>query len=158
MAIINRMKISAREANNRSSLTRPLVRTLVLLSVAALTLLACFLRAQEPAKLGAQATTSVRMEFAAIPPGEFMMGCSTGDQQCAADENPRSPHRTHPATRLRSHPPVRVPNEYTARGKSGACPRTPRRQLGTRSDLSIGKSRHYRLALPPLQRRDAHWP
>jgi serine/threonine-protein kinase len=29
------------------------------------------------------------MEFAAIPPGEFMMGCSTGDQQCAADENPR---------------------------------------------------------------------
>jgi formylglycine-generating enzyme required for sulfatase activity len=89
MAIIDRMKISAAEANNLSFLMRPLVRTLVLLSVAVLTLLGCFLRAQESAKLGSLATTAVRMEFAAIPPGEFMMGCSTGDQQCADDEDPR---------------------------------------------------------------------
>jgi formylglycine-generating enzyme required for sulfatase activity len=31
------------------------------------------------------------MEFVRIQPGEFMMGCSTGDNQCRDDENP--PHR-----------------------------------------------------------------
>lgn len=29
------------------------------------------------------------MEFVKIAPGEFMMGCSQGDQQCDPDENPR---------------------------------------------------------------------
>ncbi|HEY6345661.1 MAG TPA: SUMF1/EgtB/PvdO family nonheme iron enzyme [Bryobacteraceae bacterium] len=93
MAIIDDMEISAAEANhrfsNRFSMTRPLVRTLVLLSVPALTLLVCLLHAQEPARRAAQARPAAGIEFVAIPPGEFMMGCSTGDQQCAADENPR---------------------------------------------------------------------
>jgi formylglycine-generating enzyme required for sulfatase activity len=94
MAIIDGMEISAAEANNRFSLVslataRPLVRALVLLSVPALTFLVCLLRAQEPAQRAASARPAAGMEFVAIPPGEFMMGCSTGDQQCAADENPR---------------------------------------------------------------------
>jgi formylglycine-generating enzyme required for sulfatase activity len=32
---------------------------------------------------------AVGMEFVRIAAGEFMMGCSTGDDQCVADENPR---------------------------------------------------------------------
>src|SRR5678815_1801613 len=32
---------------------------------------------------------SIGMEFVKIPAGEFMMGCSTADQQCIADESPR---------------------------------------------------------------------
>jgi formylglycine-generating enzyme required for sulfatase activity len=87
------MEISAAEANhrlsNRFSMARPPVRTLILLSVSALTFLVCFLRAQAPAQRAAPAKPAAGMEFVAIPPGEFMMGCSTGDQQCAADENPR---------------------------------------------------------------------
>jgi formylglycine-generating enzyme required for sulfatase activity len=83
------MEISVEEANNRSSLMRPLVRTLILLSLPALTFLVFLLRAQEPAQRAAQARPATGIEFVAIPPGEFMMGCSTGDQQCAADENPR---------------------------------------------------------------------
>ena len=31
----------------------------------------------------------IGMEFVKIPAGEFMMGCSTGDTMCKADENPR---------------------------------------------------------------------
>jgi formylglycine-generating enzyme required for sulfatase activity len=87
--IVNRMETSAVDANARSCLMRPLVPTLMLLSVAGLTLLACLLRAQEPSKAAAPAIPAAGMEFVAIPAGEFMMGCSTGDQQCAADENPR---------------------------------------------------------------------
>jgi len=33
------------------------------------------------------------MEFVRIQPGEFMMGCSTGDSQCRDDENPAHPIR-----------------------------------------------------------------
>jgi formylglycine-generating enzyme required for sulfatase activity len=83
------MEVSAAEANNCSSLMRPPVRTLMLLSVAVLTFLVCLLPAQQPAQRAAQAKPAAGIEFVAIPPGEFMMGCSTGDQQCAADENPR---------------------------------------------------------------------
>jgi len=36
-------------------------------------------------------TVLPRWEFVAIPPGEFQMGCSPGDAQCAEDEKP--PHR-----------------------------------------------------------------
>jgi hypothetical protein len=32
---------------------------------------------------------AIGMEFVRIPAGEFMMGCSTGDAQCVADESPR---------------------------------------------------------------------
>src|SRR5580693_974434 len=31
---------------------------------------------------------AVGMEFVRIAPGEFMMGCSTGDSECQADEKP----------------------------------------------------------------------
>ncbi len=31
---------------------------------------------------------AVGMEFVKIAPGEFMMGCSTGDSECQADEKP----------------------------------------------------------------------
>lgn len=61
----------------------------MLLFVPALAFLAHLLRAQEPAKLAAQARPAGGIEFVVIPRGEFMMGCSTGDQQCASDENPQ---------------------------------------------------------------------
>jgi formylglycine-generating enzyme required for sulfatase activity len=32
---------------------------------------------------------SIGMEFVKVAAGEFMMGCSTGDEQCQADEKPR---------------------------------------------------------------------
>jgi formylglycine-generating enzyme required for sulfatase activity len=35
------------------------------------------------------APNAAGMEFVRIAPGEFMMGCSTGDDQCEADEKPR---------------------------------------------------------------------
>src|SRR4051812_27665971 len=34
---------------------------------------------------------TVSMEFVRIPPGEFMMGCSSGDTECYGSEKP--PHR-----------------------------------------------------------------
>jgi len=44
------------------------------------------LRGREPVPL---VVNGVEMEFVAIPAGEFMMGCSPGDDDCAADEKPR---------------------------------------------------------------------
>jgi formylglycine-generating enzyme required for sulfatase activity len=41
------------------------------------------LYAQNPPK------SDVGMEFVKISPGEFMMGCSTGDNQCNSDETPK---------------------------------------------------------------------
>jgi formylglycine-generating enzyme required for sulfatase activity len=32
--------------------------------------------------------SAIRMEFVKIAPGEFVMGCSTGDNDCTADESP----------------------------------------------------------------------
>ena len=52
---------------------------------------------QEPIRLAEQAKPAeaeplivkgVRMEFAAIPAGEFTMGCSPGDTECDDDEKP----------------------------------------------------------------------
>src|SRR5437867_3869256 len=58
--------------------------------VAALTLATCTLIAQ---KLPLQSTTkasenAIGMEFVQISTGEFMMGCSAGDMDCAEDERP----------------------------------------------------------------------
>src|SRR5215475_6563301 len=53
------------------------------LLVAALTLLTCSVLAQNPGQ------SAVSMEFVKIVPGEFMMGCSTGDIDCNDDERPQ---------------------------------------------------------------------
>src|SRR5215470_706576 len=42
-----------------------------------------------PVLVGGQLRNGPGMEFARIAPGEFMMGCSTGDAQCGEDEQPR---------------------------------------------------------------------
>jgi formylglycine-generating enzyme required for sulfatase activity len=44
--------------------------------------------AQQRGSLVASLPNEVTMEFVRIAPGEFMMGCSPGDAQCAADEKP----------------------------------------------------------------------
>jgi formylglycine-generating enzyme required for sulfatase activity len=46
--------------------------------------------AQSPSTAQNPASTknAVGMEFVKIAPGEFMMGCSTGDSECQADEKP----------------------------------------------------------------------
>jgi len=55
------------------------MKVAALVSLIALSLLAYSLQAQAPP----------RMEFVRVAPGEFMMGCSTGDVLCASDETPR---------------------------------------------------------------------
>src|SRR5438552_6873176 len=54
--------------------------------VAALTLAAYSLLAQSP-------PSRLAMEFVKIAPGEFTMGCSTGDIDCNDDERPAHPVR-----------------------------------------------------------------
>lgn len=44
--------------------------------------------AQTPKPNPNSTKNAIGMEFVKIAPGEFMMGCSTGDSQCDADENP----------------------------------------------------------------------
>jgi formylglycine-generating enzyme required for sulfatase activity len=62
----------------------------VAVSIAALIILEFNLRAQNPRNLPSpQPRNALGMEFVKIPAGEFMMGCSTGDQQCNPDETPR---------------------------------------------------------------------
>src|ERR1044072_6527532 len=45
----------------------------------------CLLAQAPPAAL----KNSIGMEFVKIPAGEFMMGCSTGDNACKDDEKPQ---------------------------------------------------------------------
>jgi formylglycine-generating enzyme required for sulfatase activity len=61
------------------------LRRLALASLGALTVFGYVFQAQSPRP----STKAPDMEFVRIAPGEFMMGCSPGDQQCAPDENPR---------------------------------------------------------------------
>src|SRR5580658_4608732 len=42
----------------------------------------------DPAQSPNPAKNAVGMEFIKIAPGEFMMGCSAGDNDCDADEKP----------------------------------------------------------------------
>src|SRR5262245_51002890 len=49
---------------------------------------AILLRAQQSERLVSILPSAVQMEFARIPAGEFLMGCSPGDNQCADDEKP----------------------------------------------------------------------
>src|ERR1700689_370971 len=44
--------------------------------------------AQTPKPSPNSTKNAVGMEFVTIAPGEFMMGCSTGDNDCDADEKP----------------------------------------------------------------------
>jgi formylglycine-generating enzyme required for sulfatase activity len=44
--------------------------------------------AQQGNSLVAKLANDIPLEFVRIAPGEFMMGCSTGDTQCADDEKP----------------------------------------------------------------------
>jgi formylglycine-generating enzyme required for sulfatase activity len=53
----------------------------------AFTFAACSLLAQGPAAPASQ-TKASGMEFVKIAPGEFMMGCSQEDKECADDEKP----------------------------------------------------------------------
>jgi len=55
------------------------VKIFVAVALPALTTMGLALRVQNPPK----------MEFAKIPAGEFMMGCSAGDSLCNPDESPR---------------------------------------------------------------------
>ncbi len=41
------------------------------------------------ASVNLHAQYSLQIDFVKIPAGEFMMGCSSGDAMCGADENPR---------------------------------------------------------------------
>jgi formylglycine-generating enzyme required for sulfatase activity len=43
---------------------------------------------QQRGSLVATLPNDIRMEFVRIAPGDFMMGCSSGDTQCADDEKP----------------------------------------------------------------------
>jgi formylglycine-generating enzyme required for sulfatase activity len=58
------------------------MKMVALVSIPTLILLAVSVRAQT-------SRNAIGMEFVKVPAGEFMMGCSTGDQQCNPDENPR---------------------------------------------------------------------
>jgi len=59
-------------------------------SVSTLMVLVFTLFAQNPPKASAvQFKNAMGIEFIRVTPGEFMMGCSSGDAQCNADENPR---------------------------------------------------------------------
>jgi formylglycine-generating enzyme required for sulfatase activity len=49
--------------------------------------------AQQRSTLVASLPHGTSMEFVRIPPGEFMMGCSPGDNQCFDDEKPAHPVR-----------------------------------------------------------------
>jgi formylglycine-generating enzyme required for sulfatase activity len=53
-----------------------------------LTLLAGFLAEAQQRGLVITLPNGVAMEFVRIEPGQFTMGCSAGDKQCAADEMP----------------------------------------------------------------------
>src|SRR5262245_47866109 len=44
--------------------------------------------AQQTGSLVATLANDIPLEFVRIAPGEFMMGCSAGDAQCADDEKP----------------------------------------------------------------------
>ena len=46
---------------------------------------------------------NVVMEFVAIPPGEFRMGCSSGDIECGAGETPAHPVRITKAFDMGRH-------------------------------------------------------
>jgi formylglycine-generating enzyme required for sulfatase activity len=63
------------------------LKVVALMSLPALAVLGYGLYAQ-PAQTGS-AKNAIGMEFVKIAAGDFMMGCSTGDEQCQADEKPR---------------------------------------------------------------------
>jgi len=56
--------------------------------LSAFALLTCSLLAQSPKAPDSLPKNAIGMEFVRIMPGEFTMGCSEGDDQCAADERP----------------------------------------------------------------------
>ena len=51
-------------------------------------LLAAFVALSVLAQTPNPAGNAIGMEFVKIAPGEFVMGCSTGDNDCNADESP----------------------------------------------------------------------
>ena len=57
-------------------------------SLRAFALVTCSLLIQSPAAPANQLKNAIDMEFVKIAPGEFMMGCSSGDDKCNADEKP----------------------------------------------------------------------
>jgi formylglycine-generating enzyme required for sulfatase activity len=63
------------------------LKAVVLTALSALILLGHGLRAQTPQRATAQNANGI--EFVKVAAGEFTMGCSTGDEQCQADEKPR---------------------------------------------------------------------
>src|SRR5207253_1215581 len=48
-----------------------------------------FLAALTIVGVNLHAQNSLQIDFVKIPAGEFLMGCSSGDTTCGADENPR---------------------------------------------------------------------
>jgi formylglycine-generating enzyme required for sulfatase activity len=62
-------------------------RTIARLTLGAVALASCSLLGQSQAKTS-ENKSDAAIDFIKISPGEFMMGCSTGDDQCKADENP----------------------------------------------------------------------
>jgi formylglycine-generating enzyme required for sulfatase activity len=58
------------------------------IGVSAFALFACSLLAQGPKATDSPRPNAIGMEFVKVMPGEFTMGCSDGDDQCAADEQP----------------------------------------------------------------------
>jgi len=58
------------------------------ISLRAFALVTCSLLIQSPAAPANQLKNAIDMEFVKIAPGEFMMGCSSADDKCNADEKP----------------------------------------------------------------------
>jgi formylglycine-generating enzyme required for sulfatase activity len=68
-------------------IVRERLRIFIFVSLPALAVLGCGLYAQGPSS--APLKNALGMEFVKIPAGDFMMGCSTGDDRCNPDETPR---------------------------------------------------------------------
>ena len=89
------------------------------------------LTGQAPAQTGAL-KNAVGMEFVKIPAGEFMMGCSPGDNACRNDEKPQHRVRITGAFEMGKYEVTQAQwkavmnaNESAIAGDSSASPVTP---------------------------------